>query len=1020
MNHTNLKRNKFGSFIIPENISKIKTKESINDIFNLIYEECFSLILITKKEKFLSKIEFESEEIIKVNYPSTEYIENLIEKAKKEILNKYDKEYSILKNKYDYYQKYPEKFSVLKNFKKHCGYSDDKAYHPCNSISYNELIEINIDNNILYVICKNCKQCYRSNFIKMFCQNCKTTYFTTILNQSEKNVTLFRATWEKYHCKSIIDETMKCIKCKSTLYINIITNKLICLNQRCNFTSNDKSIIWKCCICSKDFISHAKIYNPIEFIYYKKAIKLALLKKKNAKPKKLPCCRGNLNNLIFYHKEECKGELYLGKLNDNEIIVCNKCHAINFTKSFIWTCPLCGSKIKDNSLTLGKSHSKDKTEHFFNFKINNEIKAYKTRNLTNFYSSKKLKCITLNNTNDSIINTEKNISEPNTMRIRNRSYFKNIKTKTIKGKIIKIDLTENISNKTNYEEKYKYKNIDRFFSPIESRQNSKIIIIKNNTEISPRSTKKGIITYNNKNNINNDNKIKLSLKSHNILRLKTKTNENTNLRLNYLIKNEEEKNYEKKNNKIFGKNIIMKVNSYSKINEEKIKKKLELKTLNSNYVSLKNKNNIIIRSYSKEKEATILNNKLLKINKNYINEETININRNMNKKFLNISQESFNSKKDNKKNENKKIEDNYRDNNSNINKKNLSESSKSIMRSKFHNYRKYKHNNTPTVLKNIRNNKSEEISTHIMNKRNNIKIINYKNPIYINEKVNNLLKYCKIKKFDDSEIKYIKPIGKGSDGIIYLVQDIKTKKEYALKKIICHEFHKLLIHKKEFELLFSLNHENIMKIYKINIKCLDSTIFSFEVLMEKAKGDWIMEISHRIKNKKYYKEAEIINLLKQIVKALSFLQKNNIAHRDVKPQNILVFPKNIYKIADFGEYRNINNKSNQLTLKGSELYMSPILYEGHKYKQKKIIHNPYKSDVFSLGYCVLFAITLGVKLLDNIREIKDMNEIASIIIKCVNKKLYSNKLICLILNMINLNESQRFDFIELEKELKNF
>ena len=42
----------------------------------------------------------------------------------------------------------------------------------------------------------------------------------------------------------------------------------------------------------------------------------------------LPCCKGDIKGCIFYHKEECKGEIYLGKLNNQEIIVCNKCHAM--------------------------------------------------------------------------------------------------------------------------------------------------------------------------------------------------------------------------------------------------------------------------------------------------------------------------------------------------------------------------------------------------------------------------------------------------------------------------------------------------------------------------------------------------------------------------------------------------------------------------------------------------------------------------------------------------------------------
>ena len=286
------------------------------------------------------------------------------------------------------------------------------------------------------------------------------------------------------------------------------------------------------------------------------------------------------------------------------------------------------------------------------------------------------------------------------------------------------------------------------------------------------------------------------------------------------------------------------------------------------------------------------------------------------------------------------------------------------------------------------------------------------------EKINDLSKNCIIPNFDDKNYNYIKLIGEGSYGKIYLVEDKTTKEEYALKKVICTDYQELLKYKKEFELIYSLKNPNIMRIYKLQIKNLDLTTSCLYVLMERAQIDWNIEVKHRKLAKKYYKESEIISILKQLSQGLFFLQKNKIAHRDIKPQNILIFPNNVYKIADMGEAKEIDkNRMQMATLRGSELFMSPLLYEGLKYNKKNIRHNPYKSDMFSLGLCFLYAICLNLKVLEYIREMKDMNSIKNILNKFLNTNIYSNKLIEIIYRMIDLQEEKRFDFEELEKEL---
>ena len=105
-------------------------------------------------------------------------------------------------------------------------------------------------------------------------------------------------------------------------------------------------------------------------------------------------------------------------------------------------------------------------------------------------------------------------------------------------------------------------------------------------------------------------------------------------------------------------------------------------------------------------------------------------------------------------------------------------------------------------------------------------------------------------------------------------------------------------------------------------------------------------------------------------------------------------------------------------IRGSELYMSPILFYGLRANIRQVKHNTYKSDVFSLGMCLLYAATMYFNCTDEIREITDMNKINYILNKYLGER-YSNKFISLIYVMLQVDEEMRPDFIQLEQKLNN-
>ena len=301
----------------------------------------------------------------------------------------------------------------------------------------------------------------------------------------------------------------------------------------------------------------------------------------------------------------------------------------------------------------------------------------------------------------------------------------------------------------------------------------------------------------------------------------------------------------------------------------------------------------------------------------------------------------------------------------------------------------------------------------------------------IQMKLKRILDRGRLPRFNLNNFTIETQIGDGTYGVIYSVYNNKSKRKYAMKKIIVNNLNELEIIQKEFEIAHHNRHPSILDIKGVYIKCFDQTTYALYVLMDLAELDWEMEIDDRQMIKNFYNEKDLILILKQLSSALFFLQKEkNVAHREIKPENVLIFKnetknKNkfgefLYKLCDFGEakdYALIKTKKHK-TLRGTELYMSPLLYDGLIKDEAYVDHNAYKSDVFSLGCCMIIAASLDFDIINEIRGIKEQIKISRFLKRKLLGK-YSEKFIDVLLKMINFNEEERIDFIQLEEIIES-
>ena len=184
----------------------------------------------------------------------------------------------------------------------------------------------------------------------------------------------------------------------------------------------------------------------------------------------------------------------------------------------------------------------------------------------------------------------------------------------------------------------------------------------------------------------------------------------------------------------------------------------------------------------------------------------------------------------------------------------------------------------------------------------------------------------------------VKLIGRGGMADVYLAYDVILKREVAVKVLksdMADDDTALERFKREAGAVTKLSHPNIVDVYDVG----DDGDKHY-IVMEYIKGYTLKQL---IKKRGPIPYKEAVWMMKQLAGALMEAHRNNVIHRDIKSQNVLIKDDGTIKLSDFGIA--LANGAMQITKKDSVLgsvhYLAPELSRG---KQASM-----QSDIYSLG-----------------------------------------------------------------------
>ena len=189
-------------------------------------------------------------------------------------------------------------------------------------------------------------------------------------------------------------------------------------------------------------------------------------------------------------------------------------------------------------------------------------------------------------------------------------------------------------------------------------------------------------------------------------------------------------------------------------------------------------------------------------------------------------------------------------------------------------------------------------------------------------------------------------IGEGGMANVYLAHDSILNREVAVKVLrgdLAGDEKFVRRFQREALSASSLSHPNFVEIYDVG-----EDDGNFYIVMEYIEGKTLKQL---IKKRGVLTLSETMDILLQLLDALSSAHDSYIIHRDIKPQNIMIKESGLVKITDFGIGMAINSAGLTQTnsVMGSVHYLPPEQASGKG--------STIRSDIYSLGILMFEMLT---------------------------------------------------------------
>jgi TolB-like protein/Tfp pilus assembly protein PilF len=197
-----------------------------------------------------------------------------------------------------------------------------------------------------------------------------------------------------------------------------------------------------------------------------------------------------------------------------------------------------------------------------------------------------------------------------------------------------------------------------------------------------------------------------------------------------------------------------------------------------------------------------------------------------------------------------------------------------------------------------------------------------------------------------SHYRILDKIGEGGMGQVFLADDLELHRKVALKFLpteYATDAEALARFKREAQAAAALDHPNIVTIYDVG---------EYEgrpyIVMAYVEGQ---PLSHVIARKDLSLE-RALQIAAGVCDALASAHAASVVHRDIKPDNIVIYPDGGPKVLDFGlaKLRGVSKLTTEASTVGTTSYMSPEQARGEDVDAR--------SDIFSLG-AVIYEMIAG-------------------------------------------------------------